>query len=497
MAEGDGLRPQLTTRHFTGSLKALVERPDHDFTSMEALLRACTDRIPELPAAEPALLIVPVYGGVVHLRPFFESLYRNTSAHHRIVVVDDGNRDPQVIALLDEMTCGREGVRLVRLPNNCGYVEAIHAGFALSCGEHVVVVNTDVLLPPGWLERLLYPIQQDRNIASATPFSSCASVCSFPSMPDDNPLYLDLSVDEIDAAFRRVDPDLPPLTIPSGVGFCMAMSRHAIDRIGFIERETFAAGYGEENDWAQKAVLQGMRNVHVPNLFVYHKHGGSFPSEQKQRLMERNLKIIASRYPNYHGEVAELILADPYSELRSFIAFQLAAQQTAGALMFIHGGTPPTTAFAALVADAQATGRPAIVMRLAPGQHGWDYHFYWHEGSFRVAGGNFAELPLLVERAAVREIHATNLTETLAPLSLAQALAEAVGDRVALTVTVDTEMTRPAKWTGRTGGTEGVSISMRIHDLLARCTRVEEASPGLKLQLEGLAGQSPTGGTAQ
>lgn len=26
----------------------------------------------------------------------------------------------------------------------------------------------------------------------------------------------------------------------------------------------------------------------VPNLFVYHKHGGSFPSQEKQKLMKEN-----------------------------------------------------------------------------------------------------------------------------------------------------------------------------------------------------------------
>jgi GT2 family glycosyltransferase len=423
VAEPEGLRPRLTTPHTTGTVVPLTQRPNHNFTSMDALLRADLGRVPDLLVAEPALLIVPVYGGLVHLRPFFESLYRNTTGPHRVVVVDDGNPDPQVVALIDKMTSGRDGVQLVRQPTNRGYVEAIHAGFALWRGEHVVVVNTDVVLPPGWLERLLYPMQQDRRIASTTPFSTCASICGFPLMPDDNPLYLGLDVDEIDAVFRQIDPDIPPLTIPSGVGFCMAMSRHAIECIGFIERETFGAGYGEENDWSQKAVRQGMRNVQIPNLFIYHKHGGSFPSKQKQRLVERNLKIIAARYPNYHGEVAELILADPFRELRGFIAFRLAAQQGDGALLLICGGTQGADALAARLDEAQAAGQPTIVMQLFPGLHGWTYRFLWGTDSFCVTGANFAELPLLVKQAAVREIVTSGLTGTLAPQTLAETLA--------------------------------------------------------------------------
>ena len=56
--------------------------------------------------------------------------------------------------------------------------------------------------------------------------------------------------------------------------------------------EIFGKGYGEENDWCQRAIKKGYKNLHVTNLFVYHKHGGSFPSEEKQRLISKNLTVL-------------------------------------------------------------------------------------------------------------------------------------------------------------------------------------------------------------
>lgn len=384
--EPDGtFRPQ--DHRFNGAVIPLKPRPSFDFSHLGALLRACGPvPRPLPPPAADALVIAPVYGGLRHLRPFFKSLLANTIGPCRIAVVDDGNSDPEVLSILSEVE-GDGRVTLVRQQRNCGYVEAITAGFALWRSEHVVVVNTDTVVPPGWLERLLHPLEKDAAIASATPLSDCGSICGFPFMPDDNLSPPD--PEAVDAALRRIDPEAATLPIPTGIGFCMAMSRHALARIGFIERETFGAGYGEENDWCRKAVAAGFTNVLVPNLFVRHAHGGSFPTEQKRKLMERNLAIVNRRYPDYQAEVAELILADPLAELRAFVAFVMAAEaHPQGALLVFSNG------HAAPMDDT----RPTVHVRFDADDLRWIYQFSSTAGRFVVAGGNFAELEALALR---------------------------------------------------------------------------------------------------
>ena len=67
-----------------------------------------------------------------------------------------------------------------------------------------------------------------------------------------------------------------PIELPTGVGFCMALNRNVLKKIGFLDEQTFGKGYGEENDWCMRAYKAGYKNVLIPNLFVYHKHGMSF-----------------------------------------------------------------------------------------------------------------------------------------------------------------------------------------------------------------------------
>ena len=51
----------------------------------------------------------------------------------------------------------------------------------------------------------------------------------------------------------------------------------------------------------------GYENVHVDNLFVYHKHGGSFPSEEKQRLLKEHSDALLRKHPDYNKGYRRLL----------------------------------------------------------------------------------------------------------------------------------------------------------------------------------------------
>lgn len=61
----------------------------------------------------------------------------------------------------------------------------------------------------------------------------------------------------------------------------------------------------------------------VENLFVYHKHGGSFLSEEKERLIEENLGKLTERYPDYLSDVARFCEENPHDSVRSFLYLRM------------------------------------------------------------------------------------------------------------------------------------------------------------------------------
>ncbi|MCD8090776.1 MAG: glycosyltransferase, partial [Clostridiales bacterium] len=278
-------------------------------------------------------IIIPVYNGFKYLDRLFETIAK-TKASYRLIIIDDNSSDERVLPYLEEIKDKFENAELIVHDRNLGFVKSVNEGLESSEND-VVILNTDVELPKEWLERLAAGLIADDSVASATPFTNSGTICSFPDFMKDNPLFMDKTVDEADRFFRLVKPSY--VSAPTGVGFCMAISRRALNETGLFDAEAFEKGYGEENDWCRRAIKKGFKNVIVENLFVFHNHGGSFAPEEKKRLLARNSEILAERYPDYNSDVAEYCEKDPHKRLRELIkTFMCAEYSKRSNLIFSH-----------------------------------------------------------------------------------------------------------------------------------------------------------------
>ena len=59
-------------------------------------------------------------------------------------------------------------------------------------------------------------------------------------------------------------------------GFCMLLSRDAIDAVGLLDEATYPGGYGEENDWAVRARRAGWGLAVVPGVHLFHDKTQSY-----------------------------------------------------------------------------------------------------------------------------------------------------------------------------------------------------------------------------
>ena len=64
--------------------------------------------------------------------------------------------------------------------------------------------------------------------------------------------------------------------IPTGVGFCLYLKRDCLAEVGLLREDTFAQGYGEENDFCLRARHLGWRHVAATGVYVGHVGAASF-----------------------------------------------------------------------------------------------------------------------------------------------------------------------------------------------------------------------------
>lgn len=261
-----------------------------------------------------ACVILPVYNAFTLLPETLQRLEDHTDLPCNIIVIEDASPDLQVRPFLRdwvERDHGHLQVTLLENDRNLGFIGSVNRGFeqALAQGSGpVILLNSDAMVPAGWCSRLLAPLT-DPNVASATPLSNDAEIFGAPILCQPTPLVPG-QADHIDSVLRRViAPDAPRVETPTGVGFCMALSRDWLTRLGGFDA-IFGRGYGEEVDWCRRATAAGGCHVAVPDLFVEHRGGASFGPEKLALVQEHNA-IIATRYPGYDRLVQDFIRSDP------------------------------------------------------------------------------------------------------------------------------------------------------------------------------------------
>jgi GT2 family glycosyltransferase len=273
--------------------------------------------------SSPIEIIVPIFRGADELSACLPSLERTLAgaANVTLQLVDDYSEDPRVDALLDEYAAKMPvPTRVHRNTKNLGFVGNVNTAMARTDAD-VVLLNADTITTKGWLERLRTCVASDSRIATATPFSNNAEICSFPDLCVAATIPSD--PDAIARACREAGaPTYPEL--PTGVGFCLYIRRAVLSRIGNFDAATFGRGYGEENDFCLRAAAHGYRNVLCDDAYVVHQGGASF-GPLGERPGGENLRRLVARYPRYNALVADFIARDPLAARRAEIAARLSA----------------------------------------------------------------------------------------------------------------------------------------------------------------------------
>ena len=264
--------------------------------------------------AAPLDIVIPVYRGEAETRACLESvLAARVQRALEVVVIDDASPEPAISAWLRGLgAAGR--ITLISHAVNHGFVASVNEGMALHPDRDVVLLNSDTEVAPGFADRLAAHFDADPAIGTLTPFSTNATICSYPRTLAPNAMPEGETTASLDSAFaaanagRRVD-------ILTAVGFCMAIRRACLDRVGLFDYERYGKGYGEEVDFCMRVARAGLRNVLAGDVFVKHVGEVSFKDAGVERRREAQA-VVDALYPEFQEGLARFIPADPPRMLR-------------------------------------------------------------------------------------------------------------------------------------------------------------------------------------
>ena len=239
-------------------------------------------------------------------------------------------------------------MRVLSNEENLGFVATVNRGFMESSGD-VVLINSDVEVPPRWLENLRLAAYMDPRTATATPLSDNAGAFSVPAIGERNELPAVLGRNEVGRLVMQRSLQTYPRT-PTGSGFCMYVKREVLEEVGMLDVERYPRGYGEENDFCMRALKLGWNHVVDDATLVLHERMASF-REEKADLLTAGREVTDRIHPEYKRLAGRFVRSDAMGRVAASVRqayddVEGRPQDVKPRVLFVihdgRGGTPHT-----------------------------------------------------------------------------------------------------------------------------------------------------------
>jgi GT2 family glycosyltransferase/tetratricopeptide (TPR) repeat protein len=232
-------------------------------------------------------IVIVTFNQLAYTKLCLESIARGTDEPHELIVVDNGSTDGTVDYLR-----GQPGVKLIENATNRGYAAAANRGLAAATGDFILTLNNDVVVPRGWLGRLLRPFADHPDLGLAGPRSNNISGPQKIAVTYTDLSKLDDFAAEHAAAHAGELRDLERL-----VGFCLLFPRQVMQKIGVLD-ERFGIGNFEDDDFCRRAKLAGFRAAIVGDAYVHHFGSVSLKAAgvDVNALLRKNQRIYNEKW---------------------------------------------------------------------------------------------------------------------------------------------------------------------------------------------------------
>jgi GT2 family glycosyltransferase len=321
---------------FDMSITPVSRRPTQlSDATVDIVLRSALPRPPLAPATEDeepkASIVVVSYNSLVFTRLCLETVLANTDLHtFELIVVDNGSTDGSPEYLRD-LAARDPRVRPIANDDNRGFPAACNQGLEVARGDCLVLLNSDAMVAPGWLRRLLAPVEADPSTLTGPVTNRIGNEAEVATEYDTWGDFL-REARRLGDSRRGKAFEIPTLTM-----FCLAMSRSAYDQLGPLDTQ-YGVGTLEDDDYSMRARKAGCTLLCLEDVLVHHFGEGSFGKLFGDGEYSRVIGSNRRKFERKWGSAWEPYARRPepeYAELVESFRHSLADAVPAGAKVLV------------------------------------------------------------------------------------------------------------------------------------------------------------------
>ena len=231
-------------------------------------------------------VLMAVYGRADLAVSALSALAEHTDVPFEVIVVDNASPDG---GAGDELESAVPGTRLIRLPLNVGFGSAITLAAMHARGELLLMLNSDVIVGPGWLTPLLEVLEASPDVAAVSPALSGGERA------------VEVGSVVTNDGHTRVIPQEPgwdrlrPRAVPYASAACLLMRRSVFSALGGFD-PVYPRGYYEDVELALELRARGHLVVCDPRSTVEHVRGASTQRTRAIEIYEHNVGLFRQRW---------------------------------------------------------------------------------------------------------------------------------------------------------------------------------------------------------
>ena len=241
------------------------------------------------PQTDVTSIVVPIYNNLSLTKICIDSILDFTFLPHEIILIDNGSQE-MISPWGEDISAKHSHITYIHNEQNQGFPQGCNQGIALSKGKHIILLNNDTMVTPGWLPRMISGFKAYPQLGIIGP----KSVHIIPPNRMEHPGYTNpTEMIQFARGWGKQNSGwLQPKQLLAGL--CLSIHRKVIDKIGGLD-PMFGIGNMEEDDYAVRAQRAGFGLALAMDAFIDHVGGAGFKKINvnfEQLLIENHLQFL-------------------------------------------------------------------------------------------------------------------------------------------------------------------------------------------------------------
>ena len=210
---------------------------------------------------------------------------------YEIIIVDNASTDGSLPWLL-----AQPDIRLIANEKNAGFPKGCNQGLRIAAGDDLLLLNSDTIVTPRWLEQLLTALHSAQDIGAV---SCMTNNSTFQHKLDTTYTSIPEAI-QFSENYNHSDPSRWCKAYELK-GFCFLFRRKVYEQVGLLD-EMFTPGNYEDDDYSLRIRMAGWKLLVCKDTFIHHFGGVSFfrketsDAMRAEKLREYNALLDRNRH---------------------------------------------------------------------------------------------------------------------------------------------------------------------------------------------------------